>query len=88
MGRSLECAEALERLSAFLDAEVDDADGDRIRAHLADCEPCLTEYDVEDHIKKLVRRSCRESAPVELHVRIRTQLTVLRTQYTAEQQQR
>ncbi|WP_227424629.1 mycothiol system anti-sigma-R factor [Pengzhenrongella sicca] len=88
VGRSLECAEALERLSAFLDAEVDDADGDRIRAHLADCEPCLTEYDVEDHIKKLVRRSCRESAPVELHVRIRTQLTVLRTQYTAEQQQR
>ena len=77
---ALDCKEALERLSAFLDAELEDADGDRIRAHLADCEPCLAEYDVEDHIKKLVRRSCNESAPLELHARVRTQLTVLRAQ--------
>ena len=83
--RRLDCAQALERLSAFLDAEIDDADGDRIRAHLADCEPCLTEYDVEDHIKKLVRRSCRESAPAELHLRIRSHLTVI---YTESLQQR
>jgi len=77
---ALDCREALERLSAFLDSELEDADGMRIREHLADCEPCLAEYDVEDHIKKLVRRSCNESAPLELHVRIRTQLTVLRAQ--------
>jgi len=73
-----ECKEALERLSEFLDSELAEADGDRIREHLADCEPCLAEYDVEDHIKKLVRRSCTESAPVELRVRIRARLTVLR----------
>jgi len=69
---------ALERLSEFLDSELAENDGDRIREHLADCEPCLSEYDLEDHIKKLVRRSCTESAPPELHVRIRTRLTVLR----------
>jgi anti-sigma factor (TIGR02949 family) len=74
----VECREALERLSEFLDSELAESDGDRIREHLADCEPCLSEYDLEDHIKKLVRRSCSESAPPELHVRIRTQLTVLR----------
>ncbi|RYV50166.1 mycothiol system anti-sigma-R factor [Pengzhenrongella frigida] len=74
----VECREALERLSEFLDSEVTDTDGDRIREHLADCEPCLSEYDIEDHIKKLVKRSCSESAPRELHARIRTQLTVLR----------
>lgn len=76
----LDCREALERLSEFLDAELPDVDGDRIREHLADCEPCLAEYDVEDHIKKLVRRSCTESAPAELHLRIRTQLIALRVQ--------
>lgn len=76
----VDCTEALERLSEFLDAELEDADGDRIREHLADCEPCLAEFDIEDHIKKLVRRSCRESAPLELHMRIRTQLTILRGQ--------
>lgn len=77
---AVDCAEALSRLFEFLDQEIDESDGDRIRQHLADCEPCLSAYDVEDHLKKLVRRSCAEAAPAELHVRIRQQLTVLRTQ--------
>jgi mycothiol system anti-sigma-R factor len=76
----VDCNEALARLFEFIDAEIDDVEGDRIRRHLADCEPCLSEYDVADHLKKLVRRSCLESAPAELHVRIKQQLTVLRTQ--------
>ncbi len=76
----VDCAEALSRLFEFLDAEVAEPDGDRIRQHLADCEPCLAEYDVEDHLKKLVRRSCLDAAPAELHLRIRQQLTVLRAQ--------
>ena len=77
---AVDCTEALSRLFEFLDAEVDELEGDRIRQHLADCEPCLAEYDVEDHLKKLVRRSCLDAAPAELHVRIRQQLTILRTQ--------
>lgn len=79
-GRPADCSEALERLFEFLDHEIQEADGDRIRQHLADCEPCLAEYDVEDHLKKLVRRSCHEEAPRQLHLRIREQLTVLREQ--------
>lgn len=76
----VDCNEALARLFEFLDAEIGDVEGDRIRAHLADCEPCLSEYDVSDHLKRLVRRSCSEVAPTELHLRIRQQLTVLRMQ--------
>lgn len=75
---AVDCRQALGRLFEFLDHEIDEADGDRIRQHLADCEPCLAEYDVEDHLKKLVRRSCAEHAPDELRVRIHEQLTVLR----------
>ena len=74
------CAEALARLFEFLDSEIDEVDGDRIRQHLADCEPCLAEYDVEHHLKALIRRSCAEAAPVELHLRIRERLLVLRDQ--------
>ncbi len=77
---AVDCSEALARLFEFIDAEIDDAAGDRIRKHLADCEPCLAEYDVSDHLKKLVRRSCSDVAPTDLHVRIREQLTVLRSQ--------
>ncbi len=77
---AVDCTEALARLFAFLDAEITEAEGDRIRRHLVDCEPCLGEYEVSDRLKKLVRRSCNDAAPAELHLRIRQQLTVLRTQ--------
>lgn len=77
---AVDCSEALAKLFEFIDAEIDEVEGDRIRQHLADCEPCLAEYDVSDHLKKLVRRSCSDVAPAELHLRIRQQLTVLRTQ--------
>jgi mycothiol system anti-sigma-R factor len=80
---SPECSEALARLFEFLDAEITEVDGDRIRQHLADCEPCLSEYDAGDHLKKLVRRSCSDVAPAELHVRIREQLVELRARYAA-----
>ncbi len=76
----VDCSEALARLFEFIDAEIDEVEGDRIRQHLADCEPCLSEYDVSDHLKKLVRRSCSDAAPAELHVRIQQQLAVLRAQ--------
>ncbi|WP_255491584.1 MULTISPECIES: mycothiol system anti-sigma-R factor [unclassified Actinotalea] len=75
----LDCAEALRKLFVFLDAEIGEAEGDQIRAHLADCEPCLAQYDIEDHVKRLVKRSCSDCAPPELHLRIREQLSVLRT---------
>ena len=76
----VDCTEALARLFEFLDHEIDDLTGDRIRRHLADCEPCLAEYDVEDHVKAVVKRSCAESAPSSLHLRIRARLVELREQ--------
>jgi anti-sigma factor (TIGR02949 family) len=79
---AVNCEQALGKLFEFLDAELPEADGDAIRAHLAYCEPCLAEYDIEEHVRALVKRSCSECAPVELHVRIREHLTVLRTQTT------
>ena len=79
-----DCEEALTHLAEFLDSELAETDCGRIRQHLADCEPCLAAYDAQDHLKKLVRRSCGEIAPAELHVRIRAQLTVLRARVQAD----
>ena len=76
----VDCARAVAQLAEFLDAELDDERGDLIRVHLASCEHCLAEFDVVDHIKALVKRSCLEQAPVELHARIRAQLTVVQTE--------
>lgn len=79
-----DCEEALAHLAEFLDSELPEADCGRIRQHLADCEPCLDAYDAQDHLKKLVRRSCGETAPADLQVRIRAQLTVLRARVQAD----
>ncbi len=76
----VDCSEAIARLFEFLDHEIDELTGDRIRRHLADCEPCLAEYDVEDHVRAIVKRSCAESAPTSLHLRIRERLVELREQ--------
>ena len=78
-GHTVDCSHALSKLFEFLDSEMAEQDCDRIREHLADCEPCLNEYDIEDHLKKLVKRSCHDAAPMQLHLRIREQLVSLQS---------
>ena len=74
-----ECEHALERMYEFIDNELEDATGDEIRQHLAECEPCLDRFDVELAVKTLVQRCCGgERAPSHLRTRIVAQLTVTR----------
>jgi len=78
-GPDEDCEHVLERVHEFLDNELDDASGDAIRQHLADCEPCLDAFDVEQAVKSLVHRKCgNETAPTYLRTRIITQMTVIR----------
>jgi anti-sigma factor (TIGR02949 family) len=72
------CAEALDRLFEYIDSELVEHDADRVRAHLAECRGCLEEFDVEAVVKRVVRRSCQEAAPVELRLRIHERLVSLR----------
>jgi anti-sigma factor (TIGR02949 family) len=73
------CERALARMYEFLDNEIDTADGDAIRQHLAECEPCLDRFDLEQAVKAVVRRCCgEEHAPEHLRSRIMMQLTVIR----------
>lgn len=74
-----ECRHALEHLYEFLDSEMTAADETRMRAHVAQCSPCLAELSVEEIVKELVRRSCHEQAPEHLRARVCAQFTVWRT---------
>lgn len=65
-----DCAKALARLCEFLDNELDSADADEVRAHLAACEPCMDTFDAEDALKRLVKRGCGDVRAPE-HVRVR-----------------
>ena len=78
------CADALDRLWEYLDAELGALDAETVRAHLTECQGCLEEYDVDVVVKNLVRRGCQETAPDTLRVRIHEQLTVMRVTTTLD----
>ena len=74
-----DCREVLDRVYEYLDGEMTDHDVDKIRQHLHECAPCLTEYDLDVALKALVRRSCGcESAPDDLRARIMVKITQVR----------
>ena len=53
----VDCSQALMQVYEYLDGEMVPDDCDKIREHLAQCGPCLKEYDIDQMLKTLVRRS-------------------------------
>lgn len=85
----LECSEALERMFLFLDHEMDDDDEgcNKIREHLADCEPCLEKYDLEGMVKSLVQRSCGcDKPPADLRAKVQMRIRQVQIQLSQGQQ--
>lgn len=77
-----DCREVLDRVYEYLDGEMDEADMARIRRHLDECDPCLTQYRLDTVLKELLRRSCVcEVAPLELRARIMVRITEVRTNF-------
>ncbi len=77
-----ECEQALGRLFAYVDRELEPVDAAEVRAHVEECRPCLDEMAVETMLKELVRRCCQEQAPADLRVKIHARLTELRVTRT------
>jgi mycothiol system anti-sigma-R factor len=77
-----DCREVLDRVYEYLDGEMGDLDCAKVKQHLDECGPCLREYDLDDALKALIRRSCAcEPAPEQLRVRILTRITQVRLQF-------
>ncbi len=70
------CEEAIDRLFEYLDSEMPESDTARVSAHLAACHGCEDAAGAERHVRELLRRSCLESAPETLRVRVVAQLMV------------
>jgi mycothiol system anti-sigma-R factor len=75
-----DCRDVLDQVYEYLDAEMTGHDLAKIRQHLEECAPCLRQFDLENALKALVRRSCRDAAPAELRTRIMTRITEIRVQ--------
>jgi mycothiol system anti-sigma-R factor len=76
-----DCSEVLHRVYEYLDGEMTADDTEKIRHHLDACDPCLKEYDLDQALKALVKRSCAcEEAPVELRLQVMARITTLRVE--------
>jgi mycothiol system anti-sigma-R factor len=73
-----DCSRARLQVFEYLDGEMEPDDCAKIREHLEQCGPCLEEYDLDQMLKAIVRRSCGcEPAPTELRTQIMTRITTI-----------
>ncbi|MDY6051937.1 MAG: mycothiol system anti-sigma-R factor [Rothia sp. (in: high G+C Gram-positive bacteria)] len=68
---STPCEERLARIYTYIDDPLSCQDLEELQAHLAECDTCAQEYDIECIIRQAVRRTCKETAPLDLKSRIR-----------------
>ena len=75
---AFDCTRALLQAYDYLDGEMGPEDCAKVREHLEQCGPCLKEYDIDQMLKTLVRRSCGgEAAPNELRMQIMARISTL-----------
>jgi mycothiol system anti-sigma-R factor len=73
------CRDVLDRVYEYLDGEMSEDDMARVRHHLDECDPCLTQYELNTALKALLRRGCAcEPAPRDLRARIMVRITQVR----------
>ena len=76
-----ECSEALLRVFEYLDGEMTAEDVSRVRAHLDACAECFRQYDLDQMVKMVVKRSCGpRPAPTQLRSSILTRITMIRVE--------
>ena len=74
-----DCQEVLERVYQYLDGEIDHELHHKIATHLTECAPCLSEFEIEQVVKALVRRSCGSmSCSDDVKGRIMTRINAAR----------
>ena len=67
----MDCDDCVDRLFAFLDTELSEAEVKAIRAHLARCDDCEPEFVLEARFLDQLRECCTSDvAPVELRQRV------------------
>ena len=67
---SIPCKDAMKRLWAFLDGELDAASEVKVREHLEMCRRCYPRYDFQRAYFRLMHRLADEPEPPELRSRI------------------
>lgn len=68
----MNCRDCLERLDPYLDRELTDSELEEVKQHLAACPPCEDRYQLQVHVKRLVKVCCDQGiAPEHLRSRLK-----------------
>lgn len=70
MAKSITCIEAMSKLQAYLDSEVDGPTEEDIDKHLANCRECFSRSEFEQTLKKRVHDSGSVEVPQEVQDRL------------------
>jgi len=73
------CSEVADHIFEMIDSQMPEEQVARLRAHAKGCPTCSKLAEAEVHVREIVKRSCCESAPSSLRVRITSQLEVYRS---------
>jgi anti-sigma factor (TIGR02949 family) len=69
---TMDCELALQKLSQYLDKELDGKSATELELHLAECRDCFSLAEFERRLRILVRQSCiSERIPPEIEKRLR-----------------
>ncbi|MDH3978905.1 MAG: zf-HC2 domain-containing protein [Gammaproteobacteria bacterium] len=68
----INCTEAIDKLYAYLDGEVDDADSiGKLEYHLEHCHSCFTRSQVESALSARIKNAATKHTPESLQKRLR-----------------
>ncbi len=69
-GSEVDCNETIERLYHYLDGELTDERRAEIQEHLDECSPCLSAFDFEADLRKVISNRCKDHVPDSLRQRV------------------
>ncbi|MCF2705969.1 mycothiol system anti-sigma-R factor [Arcanobacterium haemolyticum] len=72
------CSEVTDHIFEFIDSQMPKDQEARLRQHIESCPHCTEIAEAETHVREIVKRSCAESAPASLRVKITSFLSVYR----------
>jgi anti-sigma factor (TIGR02949 family) len=73
-----DCQETKRHVHEYLHNQLDQDEIAEITAHLANCDSCEADYDMENLINGVIKESCDEAPPAELAQRVMDRIRGIR----------
>ena len=72
-----DCQETKRHVHEFLHNELSESEISEVTAHLANCDSCEGDYDVENALNNVISRACADMPPQELADSIMSRIRII-----------